>query len=72
MAEVLVDLPTRIATAAAVVRDAAASHKLAVEVRDKLIVQAVDEGMSQRAVAKAAGFKSAAGVTGVLLKDHAQ
>jgi hypothetical protein len=71
MPEVLVDLPTRIATAAATVRDAATSHRLAVQTRDELIVQAVDEGVPQRAIAAAAGFKSAAHITTILGKAHA-
>jgi hypothetical protein len=68
---VLADLPTRIAAAAKTARDADASARLAHDQLHQLIVEAVDEGMPQRAVAKAAGWKSAGRVTAVLGKTHA-
>lgn len=70
MPEVLADLPERLKTAAATSRDAATNARLAREARDALIVQAVDEGMSQKAVAELAGFAGPAAVTHVLRRSH--
>lgn len=52
--EVVPDLLPRIAKAAAAVRDADDAFRLAVRARDELIVEAVDEGITQRAVAERA------------------
>lgn len=69
MPEVLTAMPTRIEAAAADVADTGKAHQLALETRDRLIRQAVDSGeMSQRAVARAAGFKGVAGVCRILAK----
>lgn len=54
--EVLPDLLPRIAAAAAAVRDARDALQLRATQRDQLIVAAVDAGVSQRAVARAAGM----------------
>jgi len=53
--EVVPDLLPRIERAAADARDAVDAAQLAQRLRDQLIVQAVDAGISQRHVAKAAG-----------------
>lgn len=63
---VLTDMYTRLAAAAREVSDARASYRDAVELRNELIEAAVDEGMSQRKVAAAAGV-SLSRVTSVLL-----
>lgn len=52
---VLSDLTPRLEAAANAVKDAELEYRLALEQRDALVVQAVDEGMQQRRVAKAAG-----------------
>lgn len=54
-AEVLPDLIPRIRAAAAEARDATDAASLRQRQRDELIVAAVDQGISQRAVAEAAG-----------------
>jgi len=53
--EVLPDLTPRIKAAAAAVADAKEAYDLALEQRDQLIVDAIDGGMSQQAVATIAG-----------------
>ena len=54
--EVLTPMPERLAAAARAVADADAALSLARQQRDQLVVQAVDvDGISQRAVARAAG-----------------
>jgi hypothetical protein len=53
--EVVPDLLPRIQRAAAEARDAVDAAQLAQRLRDQLIVQAVDAGISQRHVAAAAG-----------------
>ncbi len=53
--EVRLDLSPRLEAAAAAVRDAKEALQLKLEQRDQLIVQAVDEGMQQRVVARLAG-----------------
>lgn len=55
MALVLTDLPTRIKAAAEETRDAREAYDLATEQRNKLIVEAVDGGMTQKEVATLAG-----------------
>lgn len=55
MALVLTDLPARIKAAAADTRDAKEAYDLATEQRNRLIVEAVDGGMTQQAVAALAG-----------------
>lgn len=57
MPEVLTDLPARITAAAASVRDARDAYDLALEQRDGLIVEAIDDGMSQLKVAELAGVR---------------
>jgi predicted XRE-type DNA-binding protein len=54
--EVAQDLPTRLRKAAAAVADARKSYELALELRDQIIVEAIDEhDMSQIRVAELAG-----------------
>lgn len=55
MGQVLVDYRERIPAAAAAARDAKEAYDLRVKQRDELIVAAVDEGMTQQAVAALAG-----------------
>jgi hypothetical protein len=55
--EVLTPMPERLAAAARAVADANAALQLARQQRDELVVSAIDEeGISQRAVARAAGL----------------
>lgn len=49
------DLTPRLEAAANAVKDAQIELELAIEARNELIVQAVDEGLTQKAVAAAAG-----------------
>lgn len=54
--EVARDLPTRLRKAAAAVADARKAYELSLELRDEIIVEAIDEhDMSQIAVAELAG-----------------
>lgn len=55
--EVVSDLLPRIRAAATAARDAQDSAMLRRRQRDELIVEAVDAGVSQRAIAAAAGVK---------------
>lgn len=64
--EVLSDLAPRLRAAAATVADATEQLRLARQHRDELVVQAVEEGMTQKRVAEAAGV-SAPHVTRILL-----
>ena len=52
---VLTDMSPRLVAAAGAVKDAREALADATEVRDQLVVQAIDQGMTQRAVATAAG-----------------
>lgn len=65
-AEVVPDMLPRIHAAAVAVREAEEARTLRAAQRDALIVQAVDQGVSQRAVAAAAGL-SRARIVGLLL-----
>ena len=56
---VLTDMNPRLEAAAAAVKDAEAALADAREQRDALVVTAIDQGMSQRAVARAAGISVA-------------
>ncbi len=53
---VLSDLEPRLRAAGAAVASANDAYRAALEVRDELVVAAVDGGMSQRATARAAGL----------------
>ena len=53
--QVLVGMPERLRAAARAVGDTREAYDAARELRDALIVQAIDEGMQQNAVARAAG-----------------
>ncbi len=53
---VLVDMPPRLAAAAAATRDAEDRLRAARELRNELVVAAVDGGMSQRAVSRVTGL----------------
>lgn len=55
--QVLADLPARIKAAAEDVRDAKDAYDLALAQRDELIVDAIDQGMSQLKVADLAGVR---------------
>lgn len=52
---VLTDMKPRLKAAAADVADARDRYRAALTLRNRLVVAAVDNGMSQRAVASAAG-----------------
>jgi predicted XRE-type DNA-binding protein len=52
---VLTDMNPRLRAAAVEVADTREKHRAAMELRNQLVVAAVDHGMSQRAVAAAAG-----------------
>ena len=64
---VLTDMNARLRAAAAAVTDHRDAYRAAVEQRNALVVTAVDEGMSQRAVAAAAGI-AVSRVSGLLLE----
>lgn len=66
---VLTDMNARLDAAGAAVASAEGSLKVKREQRDELVVKAVDEGMPQRAVAKAAGV-SVARVSAILLASY--
>lgn len=51
---VLTDMNPRLQAAAAAVTSTKDSHRAAVELRNELVVAAIDQGMSQRQVATAA------------------
>ena len=53
---VLTDMSPRLVAAAAAVSSAREALAAQVELRDELVVAAIDHGMSQRAVATAAGI----------------
>lgn len=72
MAQVLADLTPRLEKAAAAIRDAKVAYDLQVKLRDELVVQAVEEGMYQRAIAQAAGLKSSNSITRILAASHAE
>ena len=63
---VLTDMDARIRTAAAAVKSTKDAYQAALDLRDELVETAINEGMSQRTVAKAAGFAPSR-ITGVLL-----
>ncbi len=63
---VLTDMNARLTAAAAAVASARDQHQAELEVRDQLVVAAVDQGMSQRVVARAAGV-SVSRVCAILL-----
>lgn len=56
---VLTDMNPRLEAAAVAVRSAHEAYRAQVELRDTLVVAAIDHGMSQRQVAKAAGVSVA-------------
>jgi hypothetical protein len=66
--EVLTDMRTRLEKASKAARESHKAWRLDVELRDELVRQAVDDGMHQRAVADACGFKSLNSVTQILAK----
>lgn len=53
---VLTDMKPRLEAAGREVTSTRDAHRAALEVRDELVITAVDHGMSQRAVAAAAGI----------------
>lgn len=63
MGEVLFDMPTRLKAAAATVSDAKAGYLMALQLRNAIVVQAVDEGMEQQQVAKLIGVHKSRVVT---------
>lgn len=67
---VIEDLSPRLKKAAAEVTDARDAYRLRVKALKKLVVQAVDEGMSQRQIAAAAGYKSAGRITQILAEGE--
>ncbi len=64
---VLTDMKPRLEAAAAAAEDAEDAYHAAVELRNQLVVAAVDAGMSQRAVAAAARV-TVSRVSGILLE----
>jgi len=56
---VLTDMNPRLVAAAAAVSSTKDAHSAAVELRNELVVAAIDQGMSQRVVAKSAGISVA-------------
>ena len=52
---VLTDMNPRLAAAKSAVESTKDAYRAAVELRGELVVAAIDQGMSQRAVAKALG-----------------
>jgi len=64
---VLDDLSARLRAAGAAVESTRETWKAALEVRDELVVAAIDGGMSQRVVARAAGVSNTR-VTSILLE----
>lgn len=62
----LTDMKPRLEAAAVAVASARDKHLAELEVRNQLVVAAVDQGMSQRQVARAAGV-SIARVSAILL-----
>lgn len=67
---VLQGMSERLRAAGLAVRDAHEAYDAARELRDALIVQAIDEGMQQRVVAAAAGV-SKSRVIAILEASHA-
>lgn len=65
---VLTDMKPRLEAAAADLADKRGAYELALALRNQLVVTAVDHGMSQRAVAAAAGI-SVSRVVALLLAD---
>jgi hypothetical protein len=63
---VVEDLKPRIEAAAAAVADSRMKYRLDVKTLKRLVVQAVDERVSQREIAKWAGYKSTSRVTQIL------
>ena len=55
--EVRTDVTPRLKAAAAAVTDTRDAYHLALDQRDELVVEAVDQGISQRTVATAAGVQ---------------
>ena len=64
----LTDMKPRLEAAAAAVSSARDKHQAELEVRDQLVVAAVDQGMSQRVVARLAGV-SVARVCAILVNS---
>ena len=70
-AAVATDLPTRLHKAAVEARDAEDAYKLAIERRDKIVVEALDvHGMSQTAVAGIIGVRKGR-IHGILVASQA-
>lgn len=69
-AEVLPDLLPQIEAAARAARDAEDSWRLAIRLRDALVVDAVDAGISHRHIAAASGL-SKSRIVGILLGGDA-
>ena len=65
---VLVDMKPRLEAAAVAVRDSKDAYDAAMELRNELVATAVDEGMSQRAVARATGL-AISRITSILLEQ---
>lgn len=70
-AAVATDLPTRLHKAAVEARDAEEAWKLALERRDRIVVEAIDvHGMPQTAVAKIVGVRQGR-IHGILVASQA-
>jgi hypothetical protein len=63
---VLTDMNERIRTSAAAVQSTKDAYQAALDLRDELVETAINEGMSQRKVAAAAGI-AVSRITGILL-----
>ena len=68
--EVRADLTPRLQAAGQAYRDAAEAARLLQLQRDGLIVQAVDEGMTQGAIARAVGLKSQSRIVAILVNSQ--
>jgi len=69
---VATDLPVRLHKAAVEARDAEEAYKLALERRDKIIVEAIDvHGMPQNAIAEIVGVRQGR-IHGILVASQAE
>lgn len=68
--EVRADLKTRLEAAGRAYRDAVEECELRKRQRDELIVQAVDERMTQGAIARAVGLRSQSRINAILANSQ--
>jgi hypothetical protein len=65
---VLTDITPRLTKAATAVTSTRAAYQAAIDLRDELVVTAIDNGLTQHHVATAAGITRST-LNGILLKD---